>query len=61
MSFIFSFDQVIQLKYLGSELLQVKVSTNFVRIFSFTKAEWLDVVEIEFQPGWEKGTVGKVR
>lgn len=39
---------------------QVQVDKNFVQIFSFTQGEWLDVVEIEFQPGRERGTLGKV-
>lgn len=39
---------------------QVQADKNFVQIFSFTQAEWLDVVEIEFQPGRERGTLGKV-
>lgn len=39
---------------------QVQSHKNFVQIFSFTQAEWLDVVEIEFQPGRESGTLGKV-
>lgn len=38
----------------------MRPNQNFVQIFSFTQAEWLDVVEIEFQPGRERGTLGKV-
>ena len=40
--------------------LKVRPNKNFVQIFSFTQADWLDVVEIEFQPGQERGTLGKV-
>ena len=45
-----------------SSLFYLKVRRNryFIQIFSFTEAEWLDVVEIEFQPGQDKGTVAKV-
>lgn len=38
---------------------KVRPNRNFVQIFCFTEAEWLDVVEIEFQPGQERGTIGK--
>ena len=31
-----------------------------MQIFSYTEAEWLDIVEIEFQPGQERGTLAKV-
>ncbi|KAK2574567.1 hypothetical protein P5673_000754 [Acropora cervicornis] len=40
---------------------KVQSHKNFVQIFSFTQAEWLDVVEIEFQPGRERGTLGKAK
>lgn len=40
---------------------KVQSHKNFVQIFSFTEAEWLDVVEIEFQPGRERGTLGKAK
>ncbi|XP_068738636.1 uncharacterized protein [Montipora capricornis] len=40
---------------------KVKPHKHFVQIFSFTQYEWLDVVEIEFQPGRESGTLGKAK
>lgn len=39
---------------------QVRPGRNFVQIFSYTEYEWLDIVEIEFQPGQERGTLAKV-
>ena len=38
----------------------MRPNRNFVQIYSYTEFEWLDVVEIEFQPGQERGTLGKV-
>ena len=38
----------------------MRPSRNFVQIYSYTEFEWLDIVEIEFQPGQERGTLGKV-
>ena len=40
---------------------QVDRDKNKVQIFSYTRAEWLDVVEIEFYPGQFSGTEGNVR
>ncbi|KAJ7387228.1 hypothetical protein OS493_004202 [Desmophyllum pertusum] len=40
---------------------KVRPGRNFVQIFCYTEAEWLDVVEIEFQPGRERGTLAKAR
>ena len=40
--------------------LQVDRDKNIIQIFSYTKAEWLDIVEIEFYPGQFSGTEGKV-
>jgi len=40
---------------------KVRRNRYFIQIFSFTEAEWLDVVEIEFQPGQDKGTVAKAK
>lgn len=34
---------------------------HVVQIFSYTEAEWLDIVEIEFQPGQERGTLAKAK
>lgn len=34
---------------------------NFVQIFCYTKAGWLDVVEINLYPGRFQGTQGNVR
>ena len=41
-------------------VLKVDREKNIVQIFSYTKAEWLDIVEIEFYPGQFSGTEGKV-
>lgn len=41
-------------------IFQVQPGRNFVQIFSYTEFEWLDIVEIEFQPGQESGTLAKV-
>ena len=38
----------------------MRPNRNFVQIYSYTEFEWLDIVEIEFQPGQERGTLGKV-
>ena len=38
----------------------MRPNRNFVQIYSYTEFEWLDIVEIEFQPGKERGTLGKV-
>lgn len=38
---------------------KVRPNRNFVQIYSYTEFEWLDIVEIEFQPGQERGTLGK--
>lgn len=40
---------------------KVRPGRNFVQIFSYTEYEWLDIVEIEFQPGQERGTLAKAR
>ncbi|KAK3751775.1 hypothetical protein QZH41_013233 [Actinostola sp. cb2023] len=40
---------------------KVNRNKNFVQIFSFTNNEWFDVVEIEFQPGRESGSIAKAR
>ncbi|XP_031560845.1 uncharacterized protein LOC116296876 [Actinia tenebrosa] len=40
---------------------KVNREKSFVRIFSFTPNEWFDVVEIQFQPGREEGTIAKAR
>ncbi|CAB3983047.1 Hypothetical predicted protein [Paramuricea clavata] len=42
-------------------LHKVDRERNIVQIFSYTKAEWLDIVEIEFYPGQFSGTEGKAR
>ena len=52
--FFFEFCNVIIL------IFQVRPDRNFVQIFSYTEYEWLDIVEIEFQPGQERGTLAKV-
>lgn len=41
-------------------LHKVDREKNFIQIFSYTKAEWLDIVEIEFHPGQFSGTEGLV-
>ena len=38
----------------------MRPNRNFIQIYSYTEFEWLDIVEIEFQPGQERGTLGKV-
>lgn len=40
---------------------KIQHGRNFVQIFCYTEAEWLDVVEIEFQPGQERGTLAEAR
>ncbi|XP_028400289.1 uncharacterized protein LOC114523530 [Dendronephthya gigantea] len=42
-------------------LHKVDRERNTVQIFSYTRAEWLDVVEIEFYPGQFSGTEGNAR
>lgn len=39
-------------------LHKVNRETKILQIFSYTKAEWLDIVEIEFRPGRYSGTEG---
>ena len=41
-------------------IFQVNRETFSIQIFSYTKAEWLDIVEIEFRPGQFSGTEGFV-
>ena len=41
-------------------IIQVDRERTTIQVFTITKSQWLDVTEVEFQPGPEEGTLAKV-